>query len=97
MLFMIKQQSQIMKYQLSVTSIIYTIFYTKYMYLHMPDHFIGYYKDHFPKSTVFPKLHILQCHTGPWPRVGFGLMGEQGAESIHRWFNSGSIEPYPTK
>ncbi len=35
---------------------------------------------------------MLEKHTIPWLRtwggVGFGLMGEQGAESIHRWFNS---------
>ncbi len=34
---------------------------------------------------------MLECHTIPWLRkwgVGFGMMGEQGAESIHRWFNS---------
>ncbi len=42
------------------------------------------YKARFSKSTVFPKLHILEKHTVP---VAFGLMGEQGAESIHKWFN----------
>ena len=33
---------------------------------------------------------MLEKHTVPWIEewgVGFGLMGEQGAESIHRYFN----------
>lgn len=53
--------------------------------------FMLYYKTQFPTATVFPKLHMLQFHTVPWLRewgVGFEMMGEQGAESIHRWFNA---------
>ena len=53
--------------------------------------FISYYKGNFPNATVFPKLHMLEAHTVPWLRrwgVGFGMMGEQGAENIHRWFNT---------
>ncbi len=53
---------------------------------------MSFYKTQFPKSSVFPKLHMLEKHTIPWLRrwggVGCGFMGEQGAESIHRWFNS---------
>lgn len=36
-------------------------------------------------------MHILEEHFIPWLKtwdVGFGLMGEQGAESIHKYFNS---------
>lgn len=49
-----------------------------------------FYKATFPESSIFPKLHILECHVVDWLRkwrVGFGMMGEQGAESIHRYFN----------
>ena len=38
-----------------------------------------------------PKMHMLKDHTMEWARarnVGFGLFGEQGAESIHSRFNS---------
>jgi hypothetical protein len=37
-------------------------------------------------ATVLPKMHIMEDHTIPWLRryhVGAGLMGEQGAESVH--------------
>ena len=39
-------------------------------------------------------IHILECHTVEWlsldslHQAGCGLMGEQGAESIHAKFNS---------
>ena len=35
---------------------------------------------------MLPKLHILKDHTVPWLErwsAGAGLMGEQGAESLH--------------
>ena len=53
--------------------------------------FLCYYKEQFPYATVTPKLHILEQHIVPWLdkwKVGLGLMGEQGAESIHAHFNS---------
>ena len=53
--------------------------------------FMAYYRTHFPEATVTPKLHMLEMHVIPWLqkwRVGFGLMGEQGSESIHAYFNS---------
>jgi len=53
--------------------------------------FMGYYRVTFPQATVLPKMHILEDHVVPWirhGRVGFGFMGEQGAESIHAYFNS---------
>lgn len=40
----------------------------------------------FPTTTVLPKMHILEDHVVPWLKrwhIGSGLMGEQGAESIH--------------
>lgn len=49
-----------------------------------------YYRQHFPESTVLPKMHILEHHVPDWIEkwgVGLGMMGEQGAESIHSCFN----------
>jgi len=51
---------------------------------------MGYYKEAFPKASITPKMHMLEHHVIPWLtewKVGFGLMGEQGAESIHGHFN----------
>ena len=48
--------------------------------------FMAFYRKNFPQATVLPKMHILEDHTIPWLRrwhVGAGLMGKQGAESIH--------------
>ena len=48
-----------------------------------------FYRREFPRATVLPKLHIMEEHVAPWVkrwRVGAGLMGEQGAESIHAHF-----------
>jgi len=45
-----------------------------------------FYRETFPKATVLPKMHLLEEHMVPWNRkwkLGFGIMGEQGAESIH--------------
>ena len=53
--------------------------------------FMASYRSMFPWATVLPKMHFLEEHVVPWLRrwhVGFGLMGEQGAESIHAYFNS---------
>lgn len=50
-----------------------------------------YYRQTFPDATVTPMLHMLEEHRLPWLRrwmVGFGLLGEQDAESIHAYFNS---------
>ena len=55
------------------------------------EKFMTFYRDTFPDATVIPKMHFLEEHTVHWLRkwgVGFGLMGEQGAESIHAYFNS---------
>ena len=54
------------------------------------EEFMAYYRSTFPDTSITPKLHMLEDHILPflekW-RVGFGLMGEQGAESIHTAFN----------
>ncbi len=45
-----------------------------------------FYRDNFPKASILPKMHILEDHVVPWMRrwrMGSGIMGEQGAESIH--------------
>lgn len=47
---------------------------------------MAFYRSNFPSATVLPKMHILEEHVVPWLRrwkLGSGLMGEQGAESIH--------------
>lgn len=57
---------------------------------HIVD-FMSYYRQHFPNATVLPKMHMLEEHVVPWLKkfhVGFGLLGEQGIESIHAHFNS---------
>ncbi len=53
--------------------------------------FMEIYRQNFPHATVLPKMHMLEEHVLPWLRkwhVGFGLLGEQGIESIHAHFNS---------
>ena len=50
-----------------------------------------FYRSNFPEATVLPKMHMLEVHIVPWLRrwgVGLGLMGEQGAESIHAAINN---------
>ena len=48
--------------------------------------FLEYYRANFPSATILPKMHLLEDHMVQWLRrwhLGAGLMGEQGAESIH--------------
>lgn len=55
------------------------------------DEFVHYYRAKFPDATFLPKLHMLEDHVVPWVkkwRVGYGMMGEQGAESLHAQFNT---------
>ena len=56
--------------------------------------FLDNYWSVYPNATITPKLHPLEDHMVPWIRrwggVGFGVMGEQGAESIHAEFNLNS-------
>ena len=55
------------------------------------DVFLAFYRDSFPQATISPKLHMMEDHVVPflqrW-KVGFGFLGEEGAESIHARFNS---------
>ena len=47
---------------------------------------MAHYRQHFSESTVIPKMHLLEDHVVPWLRrwhIASGLMGEQGAESLH--------------
>ena len=50
-----------------------------------------FYRDNFPQATVTPKMHMLERHIvkqiKKW-KFGMGLLGEQGAESIHSNFNT---------
>lgn len=55
------------------------------------DEFLAFYRDTFPHATVTPKLHMLEDHVVPFLKqwkVGFGFLGEQGAESIHARFTA---------
>ena len=50
------------------------------------NNFLVFYRGSFPEASILPKMHILEDHVVPWFsrwHLGFGLMGEQGAESIH--------------
>ncbi len=51
-----------------------------------------YYQQTFPDASVTVKLHLLEDHMVPflrrWHEVGFGLLGEQGSESIRTDFNN---------
>ena len=50
------------------------------------NNFLAFYRASFPEAIILPKMHILEDHVVPWFsrwHLGFGLMGEQGAESIH--------------
>ena len=53
--------------------------------------FLLSYRSTFAQATIIPKMHFLEDHTVPWIkkwRTGFGFLGEQGGESIHKQFNA---------
>ena len=53
--------------------------------------FFEFFDKEFPDSHRSVKMHILEHHMVDWIRyhhAGCGLMGEQGAESIHSKFNN---------
>ncbi len=66
----------------------YNICYDNYFEIlesHITE-FLKFYREKFPSATILPKMHVLEDHFIPWIRrwrLGSGLMGEQGAESIH--------------
>ena len=51
---------------------------------------MDFYRKTFPTESVTPKLHMLEVHVvkfiDRW-RIGLGMYGEQGGESIHPEFN----------
>ncbi len=52
--------------------------------------FMKFYREQFPHASVTPKMHMLESHVVDWLdewKLGLGLMGEQGAEYIHAYFN----------
>eukprot|EP00731_Ephydatia_muelleri_P001622 Em0001g1622a len=52
--------------------------------------FMEFFQTNFPKGTIPIKMHMVEDHAVQWARsthVGFGLLGEQGVESIHAKFN----------
>ena len=54
------------------------------------EDFLTFYRQQFVGISITPKLHMIEDHMvdflRKW-RVGCGLLGEQGAESIHIKFN----------
>ncbi|KAL5508865.1 hypothetical protein EMCRGX_G004125 [Ephydatia muelleri] len=53
--------------------------------------FMELFRTNFPKGTIPIKMHMVEDHAVQWARsthVGFSLLGEQGAESIHAKFNN---------
>ena len=53
--------------------------------------FMDAFEERFPSASIPVKMHMLEDHMLEWVRghsVGCGLLGEQGAESIHTRFNS---------
>ncbi|KAL5499487.1 hypothetical protein EMCRGX_G010914 [Ephydatia muelleri] len=58
---------------------------------HAISEFMESFRASFPSSSISLKMHLLEDHTVPWARrtgTGFGLLGKQGAESIHARFNT---------
>ena len=54
------------------------------------DEFLAHYRFAFPTASITPKLHMVEDHIVDFLRqwkVGIGMLGEQGAESIHTTFN----------
>lgn len=52
---------------------------------------MAFYREGFPQASILPKMHMLEAHVVPAIQhygVGLGLMGEQGAESIHAAINA---------
>ena len=80
---------------LGAKNIYVAIIYFTYLYFYFLDvsirQFVEYYRTEFPTATFLPKLHFLEDHILPWVKqwqIGCGIMGEQGAESLHSCFNN---------
>ena len=53
--------------------------------------FMNFYRQTWPNESVTPKLHMLEDHVVDFVRrwkLGLGIYGEQGGESIHAEFNN---------
>ena len=52
---------------------------------------MAYFRGNWPKSSITPKMHMLEDHVIPflkkW-RYGLGFYGEQGGESLHHEFKN---------
>ena len=51
---------------------------------------MDFYRKTFPSETITPKMHMLEEHVLPFIKkwkIGLGMYGEQGGESIHPEFN----------
>nr|XP_047127232.1 uncharacterized protein LOC124808257 [Hydra vulgaris] len=50
-----------------------------------------FYRMTWPEATITPKMHLLESHVSQfiekW-RLGIGVYGEQGGESLHAEFNN---------
>ena len=56
--------------------------------------FLAFFRDTFPTATVPIKMHLMEDHAVQWAaayHVGYGLLGEQSAESIHVKFTRLSL------
>ena len=61
---------------------------------------MAFFRYTYPEATVPIKMHLLEDHTAQWANsnhVGFGLLGEQGAESFHAKFNQLGLVFAPIK
>ena len=55
---------------------------------------MAFFRDTFPTATVPIKMHLVEDHAVQWAaayHVCYGLLGEQGAESIHAKFTQLSL------
>ena len=59
--------------------------------------FVQYYRSTSPSASFFPKPNFMKDHLIPWVKqwkVGCGIIGEQGAESLHASFNNNTKRAY---
>ena len=61
---------------------------------------MAFFRGTFADATKTIKMHLLEDHATQWANathVGFGLLGEQGDESIHAKFNRLGLAFAPIK
>ena len=70
----------------------HTILYVLFTAANAIHQFLAYYRQNSPTASITVKMHLMEDHMIPflekWGKVGFGLLGEQGAESVHKDFNT---------